>query len=124
MTESAPVPDTAPPSYAECQSALERIKGSAEYWKIEHPEYRLVVAAGMLDPFDVSRLAAYRLKGQKPPLGYYDDLLDKLMYAVALLRQERRDDHGDAPDCLVVYRDANHPDLQRGAALRKARDGS
>lgn len=123
MPESASVLDTTPPSYAECQSALERIKGTAEYWKLEHPEYRLVVASGMLDPFDVSRLAAYRLKGQKPPLGYYDDLLDKLLYAVALLRQERYDDHGDAQDSLVSYRDPNHPDLSRGAARRKVKDG-
>ena len=88
------------PSYDDVVSALDRIRATPS-WDLQHPE-RGFVLSRLLAGVDRScaRLAAYRLAGETPPLGYYDDVLASLQGAIESIVAERRRDHGDAPECL------------------------
>ncbi|HEU4544317.1 MAG TPA: hypothetical protein VFR23_24515 [Jiangellaceae bacterium] len=69
-------------------------------------------------------MAAYRLSGQVPPLGYYDSEIDSLFRAIELLLRERTADHGDQPHCLAKDSErsqflAEHRGESLGALLRR-----
>lgn len=88
-----------PPSYEDVCSAFARIREKDPNWDLNHPERDFALAAGLMAILrgDLARLAAYRLAGEPPPLGYYDGVRDKLHHALELVERQRRNDHGDAP---------------------------
>lgn len=95
---------TTPPSYDDVQTAFARIRAEGGVcWDHEHPLRRFELAASASSiRFDAQRLASYRLAGQTPPLGYYDDVRDMLHAALEMIEAERRADHGDAAMCLAA----------------------
>lgn len=91
------------PSYEDICSAFTRIrKAGGSSWDYEHELRRFELAAQEADVRrSCERLAAYRLAGEAPPLGYYDAEIDRLFRAIELLVAERSIDHGDVPHCLA-----------------------
>lgn len=88
------------PSYEDVIAVFGTIRQQSG-WDYEHPLRRFVHASTWANiTRECERIAAYRLKGSVPPLGYYDEILDHLHYAIDLLMKERQADHGDAPICL------------------------
>lgn len=99
------------PSADECESALDEIAGdhSHGWWDQHHPQRAFPIAVGHLRVAigSIARLAAYRLIGRRPALGYYDDVLDRIMAAAEAIAASRREDYGGAPACLASGSEAS-----------------
>lgn len=87
------------PSFEDVQSVFSRIRNSGGLWDHEHPLRQWVLIAEWLRNVagGMPRLAAYAEKGEAPPLGYIDEEIDTIEYALERLREERKRAHGDAP---------------------------
>lgn len=91
------------PSYEDVTSAFDRIRADAcvagDTWCQRHPLGDFIRVSDRIGSVarDCERLAAYRLLPEPAPAGYYDDTIEKLEAAIALLQQQRAIDHGDLP---------------------------